>query len=325
MTGGTRIRRRSLMLGGVAGAAALALPRPVQAQAKARGDYGFAPVQVAPGVWLIEGARQSLSPANGGAIANIALLETPQGAIVIDTGSTARMGAEIRAFADQRLGGVVTTLITHHHPDHWFGNAAFADAPLLSLGATALAARANAQGYSDALYALLGSWMSGTTPVPPAPRIETGRQVIAGRGLRLLPLCGHTQADLAILDEATGTLIAGDLLFLDRAPSLPDADLTLWQASLAQLGALSPAGTIPGHGPYHRSLAALTQTRACLAATDARLAQAAALGLSPAEAMAAGPVPEFARLGANPEEYHRSVSQRWSSYEDRALRKIRAA
>lgn len=315
------IRRRALLKAGLAGTASLTLPL----AAVAAPAYGLQPLEVAQGVWLIPGAQESFHRSNGGAIANTVLLGTKAGAIVIDTGSTALMGAEIRSFADQRLGGLAATMITHHHPDHWFGNAAFADRPILSLEATAGAAATNALGYSDALYALLGPWMSGTTPVPPNGIAQPGHQTIGGRALTLLPLKGHTQADLVVLDEPSGTLIAGDLLFLDRTPSLPDADIAAWQASLDSLATLHASGTIPGHGAHHSSCAAIAQTRAYLAATHERLTTAAELGLTPAEAIAAGPVPDFADLGANPEEYHRSVVQRWSDYEMRALERIDGA
>lgn len=53
---------------------------------------------------MIEGAQESLDAANGGAICNIVLLETDAGSVIVDTGSTARFGAALRAFADQRLG-----------------------------------------------------------------------------------------------------------------------------------------------------------------------------------------------------------------------------
>lgn len=318
MTNNQHMRRRTFVKTGLAATVGLSLPLP----AVAARSYGFAPTQVADGVWLIEGAQESFARENGGAIANTVLLETSQGAIVIDTGSTVSMGAEIRAFADQRLDGLAATVITHHHPDHWFGNAAFADRPLLALGPTIHHAEENALGYSETLYTILGPWMSGTVPIPPTTQTNGGAHTIAGRTLKLLPLAGHTQADLAVMDEASGTLITGDLLFLDRAPSLPDADISSWFSALDELAMLQPSGTIPGHGPFHRSSAALAQTRAFLTATDARLAQAAELGLTRAEAMAAGPVPEFANLGANPEEYHRSVVQRWADYEQRALKHL---
>lgn len=302
----------------IGGLSALPLARPARVFAEAR-RYRLAPVEVAPGVWMIEGAREVFSPANGGAIVNVAFLETDAGAVVVDTGSTAAMGAEIRAFADQRLGGVAAVVNTHQHPDHWFGNMAFADRPILALGRARAECAENAQDYAEALYAILGSWMAGTAPTPPTEAVEAGPREIGGRQLHLVAAAGHTPADLALVDERTGTLIAGDLLFLDRAPSLPDADFTLWLAALDRLGGLDVSGTIPGHGPYHRTSAAQAQTRAYLESTRDRLRRAAALGLSPIEAMAAGPVPEFGTLGANPEEYLRSVARRWTEAETGAL------
>ncbi|MBK4217665.1 quinoprotein relay system zinc metallohydrolase 1 [Paracoccus caeni] len=305
--------RRQLL----AGAAATLLPIPAFASTSSR--FGFAPVEVANGIWMIEGAREVFSRENGGAIVNIAFIETPQGAVVVDTGSNLSMGQEIRAFAEERLGGVALVVNTHHHPDHWFGNAAFDDCRIVALEETISTCTQYAQDFAESLYAILGSWMRGTNTRPGDSPMQGGEARIGGRSMRFIALSGHTQADLAILDEETGTLIAGDLLFLDRAPSLPDADFAAWNAALDELQALAPSGTVPGHGPFDRTDQALVQTRAYLTATRARLDQAAALGLSPIEAMSAGPVPEFAGLGANPEEYLRSVVQRWADHETEAL------
>ncbi|MEM0950355.1 MAG: quinoprotein relay system zinc metallohydrolase 1 [Pseudomonadota bacterium] len=310
---GSRISRRAAML---SGAAALAVPF---APARAKPAYDIAPHEVAAGVWMIEGAPESFTRENGGAMVNVTLVETRDGAIVIDTGSTATMGAVIRAFADERLGGVALAINTHHHPDHWFGNMAFADRPVAALPATISASAVNAQAYSESLYAILGSWMSGTVTTPATQELAGGVLEIGERSLSLLPLVGHTAADLALIDAQTGTLIAGDLLFLDRAPSLPDAEVSGWLGAIDTLATLDVSGTIPGHGRYHRSSAALFQTKTYLQTLHARLTLAAELGLSPMEAMEAGPVPEFARLGANPDEYRRTVAQRWRDFEIEAL------
>lgn len=313
MTRRNALNRRAVLKTGLA-SATLTVCLPAAAK-----SYAFSPTEIDAGVWLIEGAQESFAPSNGGAICNIVLLETDEGAIVIDTGSTARMGRAIREFADQRLGGVATTLITHNHPDHWFGNLAFSDRPLLSLPACAGHCERNAEGYSETLYHILGSWMSGTTPVVPQGTVEGGEYSIGGRTLTLLPMAGHSDADLVVIDRATGILISGDLLFLNRAATLPDADIPAWFEALDQLQTLRFSGVVPGHGAFHRTSAALVQTRNYLTAIDARLKQAATLGLSPMEAMMAGPVPGTESLGANPEEYRRSVVQSWSGYERDAL------
>lgn len=315
MTASSPVLSRRSLLGAALAISALPL---TPAMAQGRG-YGLSPTEVANGVWMIEGRREVFTRENGGDIVNIAMIATGAGAVVIDTGSTAGMGAEIRAFADQKLGGVAAVINTHHHPDHWFGNAVFADNPLLALPATSRTCAQYAQDYAEALYAILGTWISGTKTLPATRVIEAGPQDFAGRALRMIPLAGHTSADLAVLDQESGVLIAGDLVFLDRAPSLPDADFTTWLSALDTLQALGHGGVVPGHGPFHSAGEGIAQTRAYLQATRDRLALAASLGLTPVEAMAAGPAPEFASLGANPEEYMRSVVRRWSDQETEAL------
>lgn len=184
-------RRQTLM-----GAVAALLPVP----ALAAPEYRLKPKLVTDDVWLFEGAQDSIARGNGGAICSIVLLETPQGAIVVDTGGTACHGAALRAFADQRLGGVVASLNTHHHRDHWFGNQAFLDRPIHALPGTIAAQRAGAQALSDGLYRILGSWMQGTAPLPATTPVA-GDLTIGGRGLTIMALSGHTQADLALIDR----------------------------------------------------------------------------------------------------------------------------
>ncbi len=307
-----RLTRRQTLLG----AAALVLPVPALAAAP---EYRLAPRQIADGVWLIEGAQQSFGRGNGGAICNITMLETPQGAVVVDTGGTSRHGAALRAFADQRLGGVAASVNTHHHPDHWFGNQAFADRPIHALPACQRAQATGAQALAEGLYRILGSWMNGTAPIPADTAAGEGGIEFGTRRLTVMAMAGHTQGDLVLIDQQTGTLIAGDLLFLDRAPSFPDARIAEWRASLTTLAGLEVSGTVPGHGAFRRDNAALVQTRAYLDAFETRMDAAAGQGLAPAEALAAGPMPDFAGLGANPEEYHRAVIQRWRDAEISAL------
>ncbi len=60
-----------------------------------------------------------------------------------------------------------------------------------------------------------------------------------GHDLRLLALTGHTGADLAILDQSTGVLFAGDLVFYQRALTTPNSPgLAVWLADIDTLQAL---------------------------------------------------------------------------------------
>jgi glyoxylase-like metal-dependent hydrolase (beta-lactamase superfamily II) len=73
---------------------------------------------------------------------------------------------------------------------------------------------------------------------------------VGGNHLQLLALTGHTGADLAILDQKTGVLFAGDLVFYQRALTTPNSPgLAVWLADLDTLQALPWTLIVPGHGP----------------------------------------------------------------------------
>lgn len=236
------LTRRGLITGGMALAA---LP------AQARGRYAIDPVAVADGIWMIHGADAPIDPANGGAIANIAIIATPAGTVLCDCGPSLSYGQALRKVAEELTGQrVVRVYVTHLHPDHGMGIAAFDPGIVAALPGTIEALASEGRGYSDAMYRLLNDWMRGTELVLPGLPITTGRDDFGGRGLRLLALSGHSGADLALLDERSGLLIGGDLVFHDRAPSTPTADLPRWRASLDRLASEPHGGLVPGHGPF---------------------------------------------------------------------------
>lgn len=320
LTGPTRRHALGLMgTVGLAAAAGIPIPRTAVAAAPRR-VYDLVPVKVADGVWMIEGATDYFSDANGGAIVNCALIETATGLVIIDTGPSLRYGEALRDIAGQISPlGIAALFNTHHHPDHFFGNQVFSDKPIHALAGTKKLAEEEGDAFSDNMYRLLGDWMRGTEVIPPNQTLNISSISIGGRDFTLYPLEGHTGADLAILDRKTGILIAGDLAFLDRAPTTPHADVAKWRAALDDLAAIGAGAIIPGHGPLDTSGASLTQTRAYLDWLDATLRQAAAEGLSMVEIMA-GEVPaDYAAMGAMPDEFYRSVSHLYPDIERQIL------
>jgi len=292
----------------------------VPAQARARLSYDLKPKQVADGIWMLEGSTDYFSMDNGGDIVNCAIIEGPGGLTIVDTGPSLRYGQAMQDLLMNLSGKPVTTVInTHHHPDHFFGNQVFADIPIRALSRTGALAAEQGEDFADNMYRILGDWMRGTEVVPPTLSLPEGEITLGGRKLTVLPLAGHTESDLALMDVETGTVIAGDLAFLDRAPTTPSADLDQWRESLDALTALAPSAVIPGHGPFDPSLKSLTQTRAYLDWIEETLVDAADQGFDMVEVMDL-PIPDhFAELGALPEEFHRSVSHLFPDIEADAL------
>ncbi|MEO1550166.1 MAG: quinoprotein relay system zinc metallohydrolase 1 [Pseudomonadota bacterium] len=297
---------------GLIGAAAAA-PR---VAAQARLTYTLAPVQIGDGLWMVEGATEYFSKFNGGAIVNIVLAQGQSGLILIDSGPSRHYGEALASVArGLDLRGVSAVVNTHHHPDHFFGNQVFADSPIHALGETQVAARAEGDAFSDNMYRLLGDWMRGTEVVPPSQVLPGGAVSLDGRAFEALPLGGHTVADLALLDRQTGTLITGDLVFYNRAATTPSADLPRWQASLDHLASFGVAQVVPGHGPLDQDGAAIAQTKAYLTWLEARLRMAARDGLDMVEIMETPLPSDYASMGAQPQEYQRSVSHLFARIE----------
>ena len=302
------------------GAALLAAPAFAEVFA---GHYDIRPEKVADGVWIVRGADEAIAFANGGAIANAAILATDAGPVLFDCGPSLAYARQLSALAQRLVGKpVARVFISHLHPDHAMGAAAFDPTIVAALPATHKDLERDGNGFSDAMYRLLADWMRGTNVVLPGATATEGPLEIGGRRLRLIAAQGHSSGDLALLDEATATLITGDLVFHNRAPATPHADLAAWRASLDRLAGIPHRLLIPGHGPVSEGNAAIDQTRDWLVWLEATLRGAVADGLDMAEAGEL-PIPErFAEVKMARYELQRSVSHFYARYEAEAFPRI---
>lgn len=294
------------------------------AAAAAEFDYGLRAQHVADDVYVFVGKTEDFTTANGGNIVNTGFIVGQEGVVVIDSGPSLRYGEQMRqAIAAVSTRPLALVINTHHHPDHFLGNQAFAGVPLAALPATIDGIAREGNAFAENLFRLTGDWMKGTEVRVPQRPLAAGSTEIAGRRLRLLALDGHTGADLAIYDEASGVLFAGDLAFFQRAPTTPHADLGRWLAALEQLEAITrePGFTalVPGHGPVTRDAAPLRQTRAWLTWLQGALRRAAGDGLDMNEALVRPLPPEFAGLPVAASEYRRSVGHLFPAIEQEAL------
>lgn len=250
--------------------------------------------EVAPGVFIHQGLHQEFGDGYEGDIANIGFVVGEQAIAVIDTGGSYAVGAALREAIRARSSLPIRYVInTHVHSDHIFGNAAFAqDQPdFIGHQRLANAMRARAEVYEANLKKMLGDAAVGSRIVLPNRVVDDG--LVLDLGQRRLQLRAwapaHTDHDLTVFDEQTATLWTGDLLFIERAPSI-DGDVQGWLAAMRELAALPAARSIPGHGPVVADkAAALARQQSYLQVLidDLRKGIAAGLGMEQVIAEAA--------------------------------------
>lgn len=211
-------------------------------------------VEVADGVHVAQGRHELFTAENGGHIANLSVIVGSEGVAVVDTGGSIAVGrallAAIRAKSELPVRYVINT---HMHPDHVFGNAAFVGEGTVFAGhfklPRALAARG--ERYISANGADLGAEaFDGTRIIPPGLLVEDRMTLdLGGRPLTLVARkTSHTDNDLTVRDEKTGTLILGDLLFSGHIPAV-DGSLKGWLKLLDELRGEAAERGVPGHGP----------------------------------------------------------------------------
>ncbi len=210
--------------------------------------------EIAPGLYVRHGVLALMTAANRGAIANIGFIVGKNAVAVIDTGGSACGGARLRAAIAARTDLPVRYVINSHvHPDHIFGNAAFLPDKPQFVGHSRLAQAMAMRGeyYLAAGRRQMGAELLEGTKIV-SPTISVSDTLTLDLGERKLVLtaheAAHTDHDLTIFDERTGTLWVGDLLFRRHIPVV-DGSLLGWLRIMGKLSRMTVVRVVPGHGP----------------------------------------------------------------------------
>ncbi len=207
---------------------------------------------VGNGLFIREAPHQEATKSNKGGIANIGFITGRDSVLVFDPGGSLDDGAWLRSEIRKRTSRPISHVVMSHiHPDHCFGAAAFVDEKPEFIGHHALGAALDMRAtyYRERLVEILGEGSVGDIVYPnrmidQSAEIDLGDRVIEVVAHKT----AHTSCDLSLFDKSTGTLLTADLLFVDRVPSL-DGSLRGWLLEIEKLKGIRPARAVPGHGP----------------------------------------------------------------------------
>jgi len=208
--------------------------------------------EIAPGIYVHQGAHEDLSEGYHGDICNVSFIIGDKGIAVIDTGGSFKVGQQLHE-AIRKVSSlpILYVINTHVHPDHIFGNAAFIQDKPAFVGHAKLAdaMERRRETYMRINSNWLGKDFAGSEIVKPTLLVQDQLELDLGnRKLQLTAYpTAHTNTDVTVMDSQTATLWAGDLLFVERTPSI-DGDLKSWLMVIERLQAIPAQQIVPGHG-----------------------------------------------------------------------------
>lgn len=238
----------------------------------------FSPV--AEGVYAYVGDIEGRTYENEGLNANIGLVVTPAGAVLIDSGASFQSARKIHQAARKVTTQPIKWVINTGDQDHrWLGNGYFQAQGIETIAHAAaqtdMLARA---GEHLAGLQVLKERLEGTVPTLPTrwvkdadTRLELGGTVfeLKHRG------GGHTPGDMLVWLPQKNVLFTGDVVYVDRVLGMhPVSRSKAWLASFAVIDELKPQVIVPGHGQVTHLATAQAQTRDLLRALRAHMKKA---------------------------------------------------
>ncbi|MGQ9723899.1 MAG: MBL fold metallo-hydrolase [Tepidimonas sp.] len=237
--------------------------------------------RVADNVYAYIGDIEGRTYENEGLNANLGLVVTPAGAVLIDSGPTRQVAQKIEAAARAVTSQPIRWVINTGGQDHrWLGNGYFKEkgAQIIAHQNAEADMKARANEHVEGLQRVLKERFEGTVPVLPTrwltdadTRLDFGGTVIElkHRG------GGHTPGDTLVWLPQTRVLFSGDVVYVDRILGLhPVSRTKTWLQSFAAIEELKPAVIVPGHGRVTDLTTAQKETRDLLAALRAHMKKA---------------------------------------------------
>ncbi|MBN9369444.1 MBL fold metallo-hydrolase [Hydrogenophaga sp.] len=242
-------RRRLRTLASIVCALGLGLLHPFAGAVEVRFE------KVTDGVYVHIGDLGGRTKDNEALNANIGMVLTPAGALLIDSGASYLSARDIEHAAHRVSNLPIRWVINTGGQDHrWLGNGYFQSrgAELIAHASAVPDMRARAGDQLQALQGLLGPRFEGTQPVYPDRLLNTDDARLDLGGLRVELRHrggGHTPGDLMVWLPERDVVFTGDIVYTDRLLAvLPVSRTRPWLEAFGVVEAINPRWLIPGHG-----------------------------------------------------------------------------
>lgn len=263
--------------------------------------------RIGPDTYFLYGNIATLDEDNRGFNGNAGFVVTGEGVLLIDTLGTPKLGrrliATIRSVTDQPIRYLV---VTHHHPDHYYGAAAFDDIKGLEVishgGMREYLGSPQMQRSVEYRRQLLPDDMAGFRSVQPdrvAPseRFDRMSLTLGGRRFDIYNVGHHhSDGDLVVHQVGDGILWISDLAFNQRVTFMGEGDSRQILEGLDWLQATFPDVElmVPGHGSAQRPpFPMLDRTRAYVTGLRELMKEQLQAGATLQDAMDAAGMPEW--------------------------------
>ena len=223
-----------------------------------KNSLSFEVNQVAEGLYVHFGEQNDSNEKNKGDIANIGFIVGSKSIAVIDTGGTPEIGERLlKKIKETSSLPISHIIITHSHPDHFFGTEAFINDKVKIIGHEKLerALITNFEFYKNLQFNLIKEEsIKKARLILPNQTVKVGSIETIDIGNRKIEIkawkSGHTDNDLSIFDKQTN-FFWSENIFVNRVPSIR-ASVKGWKSNLDEILKMDIDTIIPGHGPLKK-------------------------------------------------------------------------
>ena len=212
-----------------------------------------------------------LAPEKAGAVTT-QIIETKNKLVIVDAQFHRPYAKEVRAYINSLGKPVDRVIITHEHPDHWFGGENFADLPLYATTETIDAIAKSGDGTIAFMKKRLGD-LAPDKKVVPNNVLGEGEFTIDGLKLEVIKLQNTESANAIVIAlPEYRVLIAQDLVFNHLHAYLAKNEIENWINVIEHMQSRSWSFILGGHGlPGNAQL--LEEMKQYLAYAKATLAE----------------------------------------------------